>query len=134
MGPSYSLEYRNGKWFYETEDDFTPIDILIDGPVTMDEHNNNEIITRINSEPGELFPSENRISRLHFYLKRYCSNWQKEFGWMQYKDGTFWECDIQGNGLNLKSRGQVETPGNFETFLNKLTKFTEGKYFGPGIM
>ena len=65
-----------------------------------------------------------------FLSYKYYNDWDKEYGWMKYMDGTFWECDIEGNNFRLKSRGQVEYPSNFGTFLNKLTKFTEGKYFG----
>ena len=50
---------------------------------------------------------------------------------MQYCDGIVWECHIEGAGFTLKSRGHVEEPGNFQTFLHKLTVFTKGKYFGP---
>lgn len=130
MGPTYSLKLKKGKWFYETKHDWIPIDLLVDGPITVDEHHNNEVVTQIDSHPAELFPSEHRLKRLHHYLKRYCNHWEKEYAWMQYCDGTLWECDIEGEGFKLKSKGHVESPGNFETFLNKLTKFTEGKYFG----
>ena len=74
-----------------------------------------------------------RIKRLHNYLKQYCKRWEKEYAWMQYDDGNIWECDIEGENFKLKSRGNVEEPANFETFLHKLTVFTEGKYFGPSL-
>ena len=69
--------------------------------------------------------SLHRIKRLHNYLKQYFKRWEKEYAWMQYDDGNIWECDIEGENFKLKSRGNVEEPANFETFLNKLTVFTE---------
>ena len=130
MGPTYSLRLKDGKWLYETENDWEPLDLLVDRRMTMDEHRHNEVISHIDSIPAEIFPTEQRIKRFHQYLKRYCKHWKEEYAWMQYCDGTLWECEIEGDGFELKSKGHVESPGNFETFLNKLTKFTEGKYFG----
>jgi hypothetical protein len=108
--------------------------MLIDNfQVTPSEMNNDEIISRIDSNPSEIVPSNQRLNRLHNYLKQYCKHWKKEYTWLQYCDGDMWECDIEGEDFKLKSRGHVEEPGNFETFLHKLTVFTEGKYFGPCI-
>ena len=52
---------------------------------------------------------------------------------MKYDDGNIWEFDIEGENFKLKSRGNVEEPANFETFLHKLTVFTEGKYFHQSL-
>ena len=134
MGPTYSLELKKGRWLYETENEWQPVVMLVDKfQITRSEINNKEIITHIDSIPSEIVPSEHRLKRLHSYLKQYCKHWKKEYGWMQYCDGIVWECHIEGEGLTLKSRGHVEEPGNFPTFLHKLTVFTEGKYFGPEI-
>lgn len=130
MGPTYSLKLKKGRWFYETENDWEPLDLLVDSRMTLDQYKHNEVISHIDSHPAEIFPSELRLKRLHNYLKQYCKHWRKEYAWMQYCDGTLWECNIEGDGFKLQSRGHVESPGNFDTFLNKLMKFTEGKYFG----
>ena len=134
MGPTYSLKLKKGRWLYETENEWQLVDMLVDKfQITRSEINNNEIITHIDSIPSEIVPSAHRLKRLHSYLKQYCKHWKKEYAWMQYCDGIVWECHIEGAGFTLKSRGHVEEPGNFQTFLDKLTVFTEGKYFGPGI-
>jgi hypothetical protein len=134
MGPTYSLTLRKGKWYYETENDWQPVEMLVDNfQVTPSQFSNNEIITHIDSIPSEITPSTHRLNRLHKYLKQYCKHWKKEYAWMQYCDGVMWECDIEGEDFKLKARGHVEEPGNFELFLHKLTVFTEGKYFGPSI-
>ena len=132
-GAIYSLTLKQGKWLYESKNDTHPMDVMVDGPVTIYELKNKEVITSIDSYPAEINPSDHRIKRLHNYLKQYCKRWEKEYAWMQYDDGNIWECDIEGENFKLKSRGNVEEPANFETFLHKLTVFTEGKYFGPSL-
>jgi hypothetical protein len=133
LGATYTLKLEGDKWLYETDNDMMPMDVMVDGPVTVSAYHNNEVITEIDSHPAELAPSEHQLNRLHFYLKRYCQHWEADYAWMQYCDGTMWECMIEGEGFKLKSIGHVEAPGNFDTFLHKLTIFTGGKYFGPGI-
>jgi hypothetical protein len=133
FGPKYSLWLEHGKWFYKVDNEITPVDLLVDKRPLISAIGNNEIITHIDSCPAELNPSIHRLGRLNRYLKQYCKHWNHEYSWMQYCDGDLWECDIEGEGFNLKSKGHVEQPGNFETFLHKLTIFTEGKYFGPAI-
>jgi hypothetical protein len=133
FGPTYSLVLKNNKWYYETDNEYEIVDILIDMEPFISAMKNDEIITHIDSRPAEVNPSSHRLKRLHSYLKQYCKHWEKDYAWMKYCDGDIWECEIEGEDFTMKSRGHVEAPGNFETLLHKLTIFTEGKYFGPGI-
>ena len=52
---------------------------------------------------------------------------------MQFDDENIRACNIEDENFKLKSRGNIEEPAIFETFLSKLTIFTEGKYFGPSL-
>lgn len=133
FGPKYSLTLKGDKWLYEAYNDWQPMDVLVDRTPLVSDIKHNEIITRIDSYPAEITPSIERQERLYKYLKQYCKHWKKEYTWMQYCDGDMWECNIEGEDFVLNSRGHVEEPGNFQNFLHKLTIFTEGKYFGPGL-
>lgn len=130
LGPAYKLSLKNGKWFYETENDFYPTDLLVDMRPVLSAVNNNEIISYINSYPAEIEPSQQRLKRLHRYLKQYCKHWKKDYSIKDIDDGYMWSCNIEGTDFKLKSEGHLDRPGNFGRFLFKLTIFTEGKYFG----
>lgn len=128
-GPVYRLVFRRGKWQYETELDTDPVSLERTIAATPSMVKNNEIFPAVDSFPSEVFPSEERVNRFLTYLKRYCGHWKPNYG-LGNLDGMGWTVEVHIDDFRFSSEGQVETPGNWEQFCERLLYLTEGKYFG----
>ena len=111
-GPSYSIEYKNGIFAYRAEPKY-----------------NDDLLLHNDSTSADLEISAKRVDRFYNYIRRYCKHWKKKYSIGPVCDGTYWECDIKIDDFSLRSSGHVAYPGNFDTFLHKLTILTNGKIF-----
>ena len=128
FGPVYRLIYKKGKWLYETELEDCAIVFAMNMVVTPSQLKHNEVFPKVDSIPGEVFPSDARIKRFVEYLSKHCKHWKKEYG-EGIMDGMSWEINVHIDDFIFKSEGMGETPRNFGALCQRLLYLTEGKYF-----